>query len=144
MTCSSLSCDAHSGIEPGAPQAVGLARLHVSPSSSSSSAMIAFRVMLAAPVSGSQVASQGSALSATAGSLLHGAALLRLSSGAAPVAGLARPPNAAAGTSMPIRQSRGSSDGDKAPDMAPATQITRLPDLQTCKFRSTSKRRNGG
>ena len=108
---SSLSCDAHSGIEPGAPQDDGLDMSHVS--SSSSASTIPLRAMLAAPVSGSQVASQGSALSTTAGSLLTGtvlgaAPLVRLSSGAAPVAGLlARPLNAAAGTSMPMRQSRG-------------------------------------
>ena len=119
---SSLSCDAHSGTEPGAPQADGLDMSHVS---SSSASMIPLRAMLAAPVSGSQVASQGSALSTTAGSLLTGtvlgaAPLLRLSSGAAPVADnlLARPLNAAAGTSMPMRQSRGVIDarGHQVPD----------------------------
>lgn len=147
---SSLSCDAHSGTEPGAPQADGLDMSHVS---SSSASMIPLRAMLAAPVSGSQVASQGSALSTTAGSLLTGtvlgaAPLLRLSSGAAPVADnlLARPLNAAAGTSMPMRQSRGVIDarGHQVPDGILDTASRSNHAIELANFRGGSEAHRDG
>ena len=99
---SSLSCEAHSGMELPA-QFAGLVMSHVSGSSMAVITAWDLRTSGNNGAGGSQVST--STLSTVTGSLLNGPALLCRSSGKAPIAGLVRPLNAATGTSMAMKHS---------------------------------------